>query len=336
MLIEKKEDIMKKFNKFFVLGLLLLLGVVCAACGENGGNDGNGTVENPYGNLAIEDVKVCINADKNFTFADIKPVFTVPEKAEDLTYTYDETALKIENNVVTPLKRTDKIYKVVAKSEHFEADFKVEVEYIRWSGEGATLESNFDVSKYPVAARTATCKAVNESTTLFLGDSFMDDYFIGDYMKTYAADKEVLNAGMSSTTSYHWERAYKEIIGATAPKNIVFHIGTNNFYDLRDAEEDTQESLKRLMMYVHTSYPTSNIYWFNITQRKDTAYAQSVSATNTVMANWCAQYDWITCVDTCSKISGGLLRDDGVHPLTESYKVFTDALVNAGCEIVNK
>ena len=194
----------------------------------------------------------------------------------------------------------------------------------------------FDVSKYPVASRAIACKAVNENTTLFLGDSFMDGAFIGDYMKTFAEGKEVLNAGMSSTTSYHWERAYTEIIGATAPKNIVLHIGTNNFYDLHDAEEDTQESLKRLMMYLHTSYPTSEIFWFNITQRTNTAYAQSVTATNAVMAEWCAKYDWITCVDTCSKISAGALREDGVHPLTQSYQIFTDALAEAGCEIVNK
>lgn len=322
---------MKQFYKLSALGLLLVMGISCAACGGESGSS-----ENSYGNLAIEDVKVYINADKNYTFAEINPIFTVPEKAEELTYTYDATALKIENNVVTPVKRADSTYEVTAKSEHFETAFKVEVEYLRWTGEDASLADFFDVSKYPVSSRAATCKAVNANTTLFLGDSFMDNTFIGDYMSTYATDKEVLNAGMSSTTSYHWERAYKEIIGATAPKNIVFHIGTNNFYDLRDAEEDTQESLKRLMMYVHTSYPASNIYWFNITQRTDTAYAQRVSATNTVMANWCAQYDWITCVDTCSKISGGLLKDDGVHPLTEAYKVFTDALVNAGCVIVNK
>lgn len=320
---------MKKFYKLAAFGLVLITGAVCAACG-------GGIGENPYGNLAIEDVKVYINSDKNFTFAEIDPIFTVPEKAEELNYTYDATALKIEENVVTPLKRVDQTYKVTAKSEHFSAEFKVEIEYIRLRGDEATRADYFDVSNYPVAVRTATCKAVNENTTLFLGDSFMDSTFIGDYMKTYAADKEVLNAGMSSTTSYHWESAYKGIIGTTAPKNIVFHIGTNNFYDLRDSEEDTQESLKRLMMYVHTSYPASNVYWFNITQRTNTTYAQSVSATNAVMANWCAQYDWIACVDTCSKVSGGSLRDDGVHPLTESYKIFTDALVSAGCEIVNK
>lgn len=331
---------MKRLYKLSALGLLLAMGFACTACGESVDKDNTGgdktDGEAVYGELTIEDVKVYINDDKNYTFAEIEPVFSLPEKAEELTYTYDAKALKIENNVVTPAKRIDKSYKVTAKSEHFEADFRVEVEYLRWTGEEATYADFFDVSKYPVASRAIACKAVNENTTLFIGDSFMDSAFIGDYMKTFAEGKEVLNAGMSSTTSYHWERAYKEIIGATAPKNIVLHIGTNNFYDLHDAEEDTQESLKRLMMYLHTSYPASEIFWFNITQRTNTAYAQSVNATNAVMAEWCAKYDWITCVDTCSKISAGALREDGVHPLTQSYQIFTDALAEAGCEIVNK
>ena len=321
---------MKHFNKVIAVAFLAAVSVVFAACGEGGGT------ENGYGSLSIGDVKVYINEDKNYTFAEIEPVFTDAEKAETLTFAYDETALKIENNVVTPKKRTDETYSVTAKSEHFEATFNVEVEYLRWTGAEAQYAERFDVSSYPVDVRAQTCAAVNENTTLFLGDSFMDDYFIGDYMETFAADKEALNAGISSTTSYHWEYAYKRIIGSAAPKNIVFHIGTNNFYDLHDDVQSTKESLCRLMMYLHTSYPTSNLYWFNITQRTDTAYAQRVTETNTYMADWCAKYDWVTCVDTCSKVSGGMLRDDGVHPKTETYGVFTDALQAAGCEIVNK
>ena len=42
-------------------------------------------------------------------------------------------------------------------------------------------------------------------------------------------------------------------------------------------------------------------------------------------------------MDTCSKVSASMLKDDdGVHPKTESYKVFTDALVEVGCRIVSK
>lgn len=305
--------------------------VGCTDSNDDNKIGNNGTEE--YGELCIEDCKVYISSDKNATFAEIDPVFTKPEKAEELTYTYDTADLKIENNIVKPLKREDKTVNVRARSEHFNTVFKVEVEYIRFTGSGSS--SLYDVSRFPVADRAETCKTVTANTTLFIGDSFMDDYFIGDYMATYAEGKEVMNAGISSTTSYHWEASYAQIIGATAPKNIVLHVGTNNFYDAMDSADNTGESLKRLMMFLHESYPSSNIYWFNITQRTNTAYADQVTETNATMANWCAKYDWVTCVDTCSKVTPTMLRD-GVHPTTENYRVFTDALVAAGCEIVNK
>ena len=187
-----------------------------------------------------------------------------------------------------------------------------------------------------IASGAAKCADLTENSTLFIGDSFMDDYFIGDYMATYAADKDVLNAGISSTTSYHWEAVFSDIIGSTAPGNIVLHVGTNNFYDAHDGVEFTEASLTRLLTYLHTSYPSSKIWWFNITQRADTSYASQVTETNAYMAEWCSQYDWVTCVDTCSKIDASMLRDDGVHPKTETYSVFTDALVAAGCEIAPK
>ncbi len=326
---------MKKFCKLAAIGLIAVTGITFAACGEEP------ETGNPYGELSIEDVKVYINGDQNYTFAEIEPVFTKPEKKETLTFTYDTTKLNIENNVVTPKGRTNEIYPVTAKSEHFKANFNVEVEYLRWTGAEAKYGERFDVSTYPVDARQATCQAVNAKTTLFLGDSFMDYDYIHEYMDGtqekdgFAKGKEVIYAGMSGSTSYHWEHAYETIIGSTAPKNIVFHIGTNNFYDLHDDVEETEESLCRLMMFLHTSYPTSNIYWFNITQRTDTSYASQVTETNTYMANWCAKYDWATCVDTCSKINGGMLRD-GTHPKTEHYGVFTDTLQEAGCEIETK
>ncbi len=321
---------MKRLHKMIALGLLVAMSAVFAACGEGGES------ETAYGELSIGDVKVYINEDKNYTFAEIDPVFTKPEKAEPLVFTYDTTKLNIENNVVTPKGRTNETYPVTAKSEHFKANFNVEVEYLRWTGAEAKYGERYDVSAYPVDLRAKTCQAVNAETTLFLGDSFMDDAFIGEYMTEFREGKEVLNAGMSSTTSYHWERAYETIIGGTAPKNIVFHIGTNNFYDLHDDVEETEDSLCRLMMYLHTSYPTAKIYWFNITQRKDTDYAGRVTETNAYMAEWCAKYDWITCVDTCSKVGTTMLRDDGVHPKKDTYQVFTDTLAEAGCEIETK
>lgn len=332
---------MKIFRKIVLTAAIAALSIaMLVACnGGGGGNGGVGGDEDKtggYGNLCIEDVTVYINGNGNKTFAEITPVFTVPEKAEELAYTYDATQIKIENNIVTPLKRNDQTVNVRAKSEHFNVVFKVEVEYIRFTGaEASTL---YDVSRFSggISNGANKCKTATSDTTLFIGDSFTDDHFIGEYMSGYSSDKHAMNAGISSTTSYHWEACYSSVIGTATPKNIAMHVGTNNFYDAHDSVEDTVNSLKRLFMFMHDSYPTTNIYWFDITQRADTSFASQVTETNRELANWCAKYDWITCVDTCSKITVGMLRDDGVHPKTESYKVFTDALSEAGCVIVNK
>lgn len=310
-----------------------------AACGggtENDPNDPPDSTSNEYGTVSIGDIQLYINSNKNVTFAEIEPVFSKPEKAETLTYTFNERYLDITNGIVKPKTRDDKTVTVTAKSEHFETTFKVEVEYINYRADDLSdlykmttdMESN-------VSVRANTCQAVNENTTLFIGDSFMDPYFIGDYMAMYSQDKEALNAGISSTTSYQWEKTYADIIGETAPKNIVIHIGTNNFYDAHDTVEDTETSLMRLFMFMHDSYPTSNIYWFNITQRSDTTYAEQVRTTNAYIASRAATLDFLTVVDTSSKVTTDMLRD-GVHPTTENYKKFTDALVEAGCQIVSK
>ena len=322
---------MKSNRKLLAIIIALVL-CIAALVGCGGAQDP--PPADDYGELCIEDVTVYVSSTKAVTFAEINPVFTKPDKAENFEYTYDVGDIKIENNIVTPLKRMTKKVNVRAKSEHFNTVFAVNVEQIQFTGTNAS--PYYDTSKYPVSERALKCEAVNDKTTLIIGDSFTDDYFIGEYMSTYSTDKEVLNAGISSTTSYHWEAAYKTIIGSTAPKNIVFHIGTNNFYDIQDDVEETVASLKRLMMFVHSDYPTSKIYWFNITQRTDTRYAEQVTETNSIMANWCAKYDFITCVDTCSKITTAMLKDDGVHPLTSSYKTFTDALTAAGCVIETK
>ena len=322
------------------IAVCLVLALSCAAwfvgCGGNNGEDPNGGQQDDgYGTLTIDDVTVYIDSEKHYTFAEIEPVFSVPEKAEALTYTYDTSAIKIEDNTVTPLKRQSETVNVRASSEHFSVIFRVDVEYINLSSSENPL---YDVSDFAsgIASGAAKCADLTENSTLFIGDSFMDDYFIGDYMATYAADKDVLNAGISSTTSYHWESVFSDIIGSTAPGNIVLHVGTNNFYDAHDGVEFTEASLTRLLTYLHTSYPSSKIWWFNITQRADTSYASQVTETNAYMAEWCSQYDWVTCVDTCSEIDSSMLRDDGVHPKTETYSVFTDALVAAGCEIAPK
>lgn len=321
-----------KFKTLFITVLTAILTVAFAGCADkpNGGDD-----TDHYGTLTIEDPTVYITESKAYTFSEVEPVFSNPDKAELLTYTYDTADIKIENGIVIPLKRGDKRVNVRAKSEHFNVVFGVEVKYLRFEGQ------MYNVSEYKQAidSRITQCKAVTADTTLFIGDSFMDEYFIGDYMQTYARDKEIICAGIGGTTSYQWEAVYKKIIGATAPKNIVLNLGVNNFYNGRYMAEDTTDSLKRLFMLLHSSYPSSNIFWFNIIQSTNSDFIMSssrVTETNGYLTGWCEKHAWINYIDVCSKISESDLREDKLHPKTESYDIFTGALLEAGCEIVNK
>ncbi len=321
-----------KFKALIAIGLTLALSAAFAGCTDN---PGGGENNDDYGTLTIEDPTVYITESKAYTFAEIEPIFSKPDKAEQLAYTYDTGDIKIENGVVTPLKRADKRVNVRAKSENFNVVFGVEIKYLRFEGQ------IYNTSEYEsaIASRIEQCKAVTKDTTLFIGDSFIDEWFIGDYMQTYAQDKEIICAGIGGTTSYQWEAAYRKIMGATAPKNIVLNLGVNNFYNGRYMAEDTIDSLTRLFMFLHSSYPASNIYWFNIIQSTNSDFISSssrVTETNGYMADWCGKFDWINSIDVCSKINESDLREDKLHPKTESYDIFTNALAEAGCVIVNK
>ena len=137
-----------KWRALFIAGVMALMMALLVGCAGAGQklpvtppDDTDKTSE--YGELSIEDVKVNIDQYKHYTFAEIEPVFSKPEKAEELTYTYDTDKIKIEGNIVTPLKRTDEVVNVRAKSEHFNVIFRVKVEVIRYSGDNAPMETFF-------------------------------------------------------------------------------------------------------------------------------------------------------------------------------------------------
>lgn len=88
-----------KFKTLLIMGLMAILTVAFAGCADkpNGGDDTDN-----YGTLTIEDPTVYITESKAYTFSEIEPVFSNPDKAESLTYTYDTADIKIENGIVIP------------------------------------------------------------------------------------------------------------------------------------------------------------------------------------------------------------------------------------------
>lgn len=285
------------------------------------------------GTLDIADIKVWTN----WAPTDFFPEFSKSEYEEELTYEYDESKLTVnaQNNTVTAVGNFVGQTTVTAKSKHFKKSFTVTC--IDGKGTGGIYQLNQSWSDR-ITTLTNRCKRnVTENTTVFIGDSFMDErWFWTNFSDDYAKDKDAVIAGISSSTTYHWEKMLTDILGQTKPENIVIHIGTNNFYDAARSLEQTTDGLQKLFLYMHEQYPTSNIYFFGITYRADTSHSDEITSANSFMRDWCALRDYITYVDTPSLLTLDKLKDDGIHPKLESYSIMTQALENAGCEVKGK
>ena len=163
-------------------------------------------------------------------------------------------------------------------------------------------------------------------TTLFIGDSFFDTaYWTGFYTDSYMG-KDALCLGISATTTYDWEQWLGGWLGATKPKSIVMHIGTNNVYDDGDSIFAALSAYQRMFLLMHEQFPDTHIYWFGVTQRAhDNEKIERVAEINSKMQKWCDSFDFITYIDTPSLIDKNMLKD-GVHPKPENYSIFVDAL----------
>jgi lysophospholipase L1-like esterase len=273
-----------------------------------------------YGTLAIDDVFAWVGYPENTVI----PTFSIPELAETLTYEYDSTGITIDpaTNSVTALKAGR--YEVKATSEHFSAEFIVRAEEVD------TASSKYSASNFASAAdnRAAQWKANGNDgkTTLFIGDSFFDTgFWTGFYTASYPG-KDALCLGISATTTYDWEQWIGTWLGATKPKNIVMHVGTNNVYDDGDNIFGALSAYQRMFLLMHEQFPDTHIYWFGVTQRAyDNDKIGQVTEINARMQKWCAAQDFITYIDTPSLIKKDMLKDE-VHPKPENYSVFVDEL----------
>ena len=272
-----------------------------------------------YGALVINDVYAWVD----YPASELDVIFEYPEYKEDLTYSYDETKLYINetNQTVEALAPGD--FTVNVSSEHFKTTFTVHAEVV----DKTTAE--YDTSPYnaKVAGYLSDWKknGVDGSTTLFIGDSFFDGAYWGNFYSDYAG-KDVLRAGVSSATTYDWEVFTDSFLKYTNPKNIAMHIGTNNVYDDDKNAKQTVSALQRMFYVIHAALPETKIYWFNISQRTyNPTEIGIVAAVNEEMKVWCENRSWITLVDTSSKLTGDMLKDN-VHPKPENYYIFVDEL----------
>lgn len=281
-----------------------------------------------YGELNFTDVYAWVG----YPASELDYEFSKPERKEAFTYKYDATKLTIdaEKNTVKALVAGD--VEVTVESEHFADKFTVHAEQVNKNDACYTVPADFNTR---IAGKLAEYrnKGNDGHTTLFIGDSFFDErWFWTDFNRTYAG-KDALIAGVSSSTTYDWEHFTQTFLKNVSPKQIAMHMGTNNVYDDKKSATETVSSLQRMFYLMHDAMPQTHIYWFNISQR---SYGDSeigiVATVNSAMKKWAANREWITLIDTSSKLTNDMLRDN-VHPKLEYYSVFVNALKDAGVVI---
>ena len=329
-------------KKASILIPALLCLTLCACTSNNSPADPSSTTSTvttapapvDKGTLSIEHVYAWVG----YPDADFYPKFSMPEYREELTYTYDAEGLSIDakQNTVKALK--EGVYTVTAKSESFEAEFKVTVQKIDRSEKGANGKVKFSANEFSVQAANRKSQweenGVDGETTVFIGDSFFDTAFWSNFYNVSYPGKDALCLGISATTTYDWEDwITRGWLGKTKPKSIVMHMGTNNVYDDGDTVSGAVSSLQRMFTLMHDKFPDVPIYWFGISQRSyDTAKIAYVKKINAQMKDWCDDRDYITYIDTPSQLTNNMLRDN-IHPKVEYYTVFVNALNATDIEI---
>ena len=291
--------------------------------------------ENGYGTLTISDTYAWID----YPASEFTPIFSVPEKAEELTYSYDESLIQLSPEDRTVKALAEGTAEVTVTSEHFSTTFYVYCEQVDTTDEAFQLKTD----RFDAEARAQNFEfdwAANghdDQTTIFIGDSFFDISFWSTFFTDYYAGKDALIWGIGSTTSYTWETLTTRLLANIAPRNLCMHIGTNNIYDLERTAGETLSSLQRMFTLMHDALPDAKIWYFSITQRTYAGASERYPVVNEVnekMIEWCAGKSWITLLDTSPEITWNMLRD-GIHPFPDEYGVFTEALEEAGCEIAD-
>ena len=130
---------MKKTNVFLSVLLALTLCFAFAACGGENKID--------YGTLTVQNVVLTEGEEKTIVYS-----FSDPEKAEEISYSYNGSDIEIKDGKVKALKG-GAIVAVTAKTAHHEAQFTVtttEIDYGMLTVEDIVLEEGEEKQIAPV------------------------------------------------------------------------------------------------------------------------------------------------------------------------------------------
>ncbi len=196
----------------------------------------------------------------------------------------------------------------------------------------------------------------NADTTVFIGDSFFEmENDWTNFYTDYFNGKNVFTAAIGGTRADQWISLIDTIFyrfNGFAPKNIVINLGQNDAAAMI-SPEIIARNLQTVIEKLHAKFPSTNIYYFNVTMRRVSGSGadlnvinQNIHSTNVAMKNWCADGDRsyvhyldIALDDQWDALGEGrrwtseYLKGDNLHPKLETYRYYIDMLDEAGCVI---
>ena len=167
---------------------------------------------------------------------------------------------------------------------------------------------------------------------MFLGDSYLNPTYWGTY-KEDTKDLFALNFGFSGSYALDWyDRGWVNTVGTLTPKNIVMHIGVNDFnVGLKDKDYATRVSetvnrLKTLFNEIHTKTPNSKLYWITLEPNElhKTEY-QYYKQVNDQIIEYVSSLDYLTVINTYDtmfvngSVSASLYLTDKLHMSSFGY-----------------
>ena len=177
---------------------------------------------------------------------------------------------------------------------------------------------------------------------MFLGDSYLNPKFWGTY-KEDTNDLFAVNFGFSGSYASDWNKeSWYSTAAALSPKNIVVHIGLNDFnvglknYELSERTTKTTNRIKELITNLNKASKDSNIFWItmepNESHKADYSYYKIV---NEAMKEYAKTLDYLTIIETENvmlnngNISPSLYLEDKLHMSSFGYARWVNTVKKA-------
>ena len=280
--------------------------------------------EPDHGTLTIEDMYLY----NQFPSALLMISFSDPAYEEEISYSFDDWHLSIENNVARLVADVTSFteVEVTATTQHHSAQFSV------YLSPTFSDHDSYVPSRVSSIDNRQSAGLYEEGGVIFGGDSFFDIDFWSDFYTDYSGKNAAL-IGIGGSYAHEWLVYAESLFYPYAPSAVVLNIGTNDLGRGESTATVTQE-LQALFNRIHANLPEARICWYNITPRNDGVSITSIRSVNSAIAEWAQDKDWFTLLDAHSQFcnsSGspewGMFRD-GLHPMLEQYDLVYSALLN--------